>query len=148
MPVSAQTPAVATGTVLFLDGMGHLHVTAIVKVTYALRPDAVAALAPPLPLTEDVHVDDARSPGGSLYAASDYAPCKVRAEVVVVGRVHPRDAAAVRQVVGFALARGPDVLLTKRLVAIGERGHIEAAPKRLTELPLSWEHTSGWAELP
>jgi len=134
-------PPVASGTVLFRDSAGNLHVTVIVKATYALKPGGLAVPAPPLPLTEDTPRDGA--PANSLYAASDFAPCKLRADVVVVGRVHPVSLTTVRQVVGFALARGPDVLLTKRLVAIGDRARPDAEPSKLTEMPLCWERTWG-----
>jgi uncharacterized protein YjbI with pentapeptide repeats len=135
------SPPLASGTVLFRDGTGNVHVTVIVKATYALKPGAVAVPAPPLPLTEDTPRDGV--PSNSLYAASDFAPYKLRADVVVVGRIHPRSPTTVRQVVGFALARGPDVLLTKRLVAIGDRARPDAEPSRLSEMPLCWERTWG-----
>jgi uncharacterized protein YjbI with pentapeptide repeats len=134
-------PPVASGTVLFRDSAGNLHVTVIVKATYALKPGGLAVPAPPLPLTEDTPRDG--GPANSLYAASDFAPCKLRADVVVVGRVHPVSLTTVRQVVGFVLARGPDVLLTKRLVAIGDRARPDAEPSKLTEMPLCWERTWG-----
>lgn len=94
---------IAHGTVLFQDGAGNLHVTVIVKATYALRHGALAEPASPLPLGDE--------------AASDLAPCKRLADVVVVSRVPPGSG---RRVVGFAVARGPDVLVQKRLVAAGD----------------------------
>jgi len=130
-----------SGTVLFRDGAGNLHVTVIVKATYALKPGALAVPVAPLPLTEDTPRDGVAT--NSLYAASDFAPCKLRADVVVVGRIHPVSLTTMRQVVGFALARGPNVLLTKRLVAIGDRSRPDAEPSKLAEMPLCWERTWG-----
>ena len=131
MPVLQSDPAsLACGTVVFQDGAGHLHVTVIVKATYALRAGGLAVPAPPLPLVDGV----------------DLAPCKRRADVVVIGRLHPRSpGTTVRQVVGFALARGPDVLLRKRLVALGDRAHAGADPAPLAAQALAWERTWGGA---
>lgn len=137
----AATDRVATGTVVFRDGAGKLHVTVVVKATYSLRPGGLASLAPPLPLSGDVARGEVE--GASLYAASDFAPAKACADVVIVGRVHPESAGAVRQVVGFALARGPDVLLSKRLVAMGDRSRFDADPAPIGDLPLAWERTWG-----
>jgi uncharacterized protein YjbI with pentapeptide repeats len=135
------SPPLASGTVLFRDGAGNLHVTAIVKVTYALKPGGLAVPATPLPLTEGSRRDGVATE--SLSASSDFAPCKPRADVVVVGRIHPRSPATARHVVGFALARGPDVLLSKRLVAMGDRSRPDAEPSKLVEMPLCWERTWG-----
>jgi uncharacterized protein YjbI with pentapeptide repeats len=144
MPEHAPAEApLACGTVLFQDGRGTPHLSVIVKATFTLGEGELALLAPPLALT-----GDERRPGeaaGSLHAASDFAPCKLRADVVVVGRVHPRHPGATTQVVGLALARGQEILLSKRLVAVGDRPRLDAAPLRLSEQALGWERSWGGA---
>jgi uncharacterized protein YjbI with pentapeptide repeats len=132
------TGPLACGTVQFQDASGALFVTVIVKATYALRPGALAIVTSPLDLHDDVY---RQGSDGSLAAASDFAPIKLRADVVVVGSVHPRAPGITRQVVGFALARGPDVLLCKRLVAIGDRAALEDPPEALSVSPLFWERS-------
>jgi uncharacterized protein YjbI with pentapeptide repeats len=149
MPAPLDPTFAAHGTLPFLDGAGNLHVAVIVKLTYALRHGRLAEPAPPLPIGDDVYRD--AGPEGrprSLYAASDRVPLKPRADVVVVGDVHPRRAGAVRQVVGVSVARGPDVLLQKRLVALGDRAEEGAPPAPIAAMPLAWERARGGGDNP
>jgi uncharacterized protein YjbI with pentapeptide repeats len=137
---------VAHAFLLVEDAERRLHAVVIVKAWYTLVPDALAEPAPPLAPSDDAHGDGTHA--RSLIAASDFAPAKVEADVVVVGSAHPHGAAITRQVVGFALARGPDVLLRKRLVAVGDRARDGAEPSPLRPLPLAWERTWGGPENP
>ena len=118
------------------DGTGRLRVTAIVKVTYQLRPGGLAVVAAPLPLFEDVPRDPARP--GSLATASDLVPFKLHADVLVGGHVHPSRPGTARQLVEVAVARGADVALVKRLVAVGARPSPDAPPAALGPIAPSW----------
>lgn len=133
--------SVAHGIVMFEDTHGRLHVAVIVKATYAMRHRGLAEPAPPLPLFEDVYRESGGARPRSLHAPSDFVPWKPLADVVVVGRVYPRREGVTRQVVGVSLARGPDILLQKHLVAVGERSHAKAGGAPLAPMPLAWEMT-------
>ncbi|MFO0756956.1 MAG: DUF2169 domain-containing protein [Byssovorax sp.] len=146
MPPPSAPPRVSHGFLLLEDGARGLHAAVIVKATYALRPSALAEIAPPLTLSDDVYGEGTAS--RSLVTASDFAPRKAQADVVITGTVHPRSPGIVRQAIGFAIARGPDVLLRKRLVAVGDRARDAAAPAPLRPFPLGWEQTWGGPDNP
>lgn len=80
----------------------------MVRAVFALRP---SGLCEPMDALDGLD--------GPLGALSDDAPEKPHADVVLVGHVaaHARPHA----VVAFAVARGPDLLLRRRLVAFGPR---------------------------
>lgn len=137
---------VAHAFLLVEDAARRLHAVVVVKAWYTLVPDALAEPAPSLLLDDDTYGEGAHA--RSLIAASDFAPAKVEADVVVVGCAHPQSAATTRQAVGFAVARGPDVLLRKRLVALGDRGRDGGEPAPLRPLPLAWERTWGGSDNP
>jgi hypothetical protein len=83
-------------------------VSVVVRAVFALRP---SGLCEPMETLDGLD--------GPLGALSDDAPEKPHADVVLVGHVaaHARPHA----VVAFAVARGPDLLLRRRLVAFGPR---------------------------
>ncbi len=84
------------------------------KVSYRLRPSGLATPMAPLPLFEDRERDPSRP--GPPATASDLAPIKARADVLVSGRAHPQGPDKARTIVEIGVARGADVLLFKRLV--------------------------------
>lgn len=146
LPASDSSKLLACAALPWRDGAGRLRVTAIVKATYQVRPGGVAVAAPPLPLFEDMPRDPTRP--SSLVTASDLVPFKRHADVTVAGRVFPPRPGAARQLVEVAVARGAEVMLAKRLVAVGDRPSPEAPPAPLSVLPLEYERTWGGAGVP
>ena len=125
--MSPDASNLACATLPWRDGSGRLRVAAVVQATYALRAGGLAEPASPLPLAGDA----SRASSGPV--VSDRVPLKLHADVLLEGRVEPRAAGAAgatRQVVGFAVARGADVLVQRRLVAVGERLVDPEAPGR------------------
>ncbi len=91
----------------FRDEKGALCVGVTLRATFAVRPGTTVV---PVALNEVFSK-------GHFGAVADDARFKPLADVVVTGDFAPPT--GVRKVVGFALARGPEVLLTRRLVAVG-----------------------------
>ena len=104
--------------------------TLVTRATFELRRDGVARLA-------------ATGPPDSTGA--EWAPRKLLADVVVQGAAHPEQRDAVSAVLGFAIGRGPEVLLRKRIVALGCRRRPTDPRDAVTGTPLSWERTWGGA---
>ncbi len=117
--------------------------TVICKATYRLRPDQ-AVLAPeqePL-VDEDEFWDD--DPARSLHAASDRAPYKPRADVVLVGHAH---APAHKPSRSFVACLGVGEV-NKSIDVWCDRGIRRhdgqlLEGQRITKMPLRWERSAG-----
>ncbi len=115
---SPDASILACTTLPWRDGAGRMRVAVVVKVTFALHAGGLAEVTEPLPISGDVPLDPAHP--GTLEYASDLVPLKMHADVTLAGRAHWQVAGAPRQVVGFAIARGADVLVQRRLVALAD----------------------------
>jgi len=109
---------------------GQLHVTAVVKATFAFVPEAPMRLvAPDDLLPADVH--HGGDPRRSLRGASDLALHRARVDVVLTGHAHIlADDPGRRTVARIALHRGR-VILDKALHVVaspGAAGALEAVP--------------------
>jgi uncharacterized protein YjbI with pentapeptide repeats len=118
----------------------------VVKQTLAIVPNGVATpLADQDPPCGDVFHDD--DPSASLRYASDFAPFKPRADVILVGHAYAQKAggrAASVRTASVLLSFGRD--LRRSLAAIGDRqwqidGPTDPAP--FTRIPLRWERAFG-----
>src|SRR4051812_34385059 len=88
IPVVTDGPLVAASFLWQILPPQHARVV-VVKATLAIVPDRDAALlADPDPALGDVHYDD--DPAASLRYASDFAPFKPRADVLLVGHAYPQ----------------------------------------------------------
>jgi uncharacterized protein YjbI with pentapeptide repeats len=126
-----------------------VHLTAIVKGAFKLAPGspAVADAEKPL-LSGDLYWDEDDAAGGVRYA-SDFAPFKPRADVVVSGTCHqPEGRPAGRAHVSVRLGS-----LRKSLAVFGPRHFVEqklggwtiSEPAPFRSFPLRWEAAFGGA---
>ncbi|XXX80596.1 DUF2169 domain-containing protein [Sorangium sp. So ce134] len=128
--------------------------TVAVKATFQLSPDNVASLAAPLPLFRDVFYE--QNAGRSLYVASDAAPHKPRADVLLTGSAYaPPGQRVSHRWVRLAVfdARGQVPAVDKRLQVVGERQRDPAtgqatAPTPFSRLPIRYELAFGGARCP
>ncbi|MCK6586897.1 MAG: DUF2169 domain-containing protein [Polyangiaceae bacterium] len=77
------------GAVLWEPRIGEHRLTVCAKITLALAHGRTASVAPApqqIPLHDDLFWD--RNTAGSLYAPSDFAPQKPRADILLVGHAH------------------------------------------------------------
>ncbi len=124
--------------------------TFIAKATYAMKPGAPAvAAAEPMPMCGDLHVDDDEN--RPLRYASDFAPLKAKADLVVVGHAHAPGGRPVTVLrVGVHVGR-----YSKTLAVIGPRqwkksfvGAAATEPQPFTRMPISFDHAFGGPESP
>lgn len=113
----------------------------IVKSTVSIVPDAavVPASDQPSPGGDQRYADDATS---SLRYASDYAPFKPRADVVLVGHAYPPSSRVHTASVRLAFGRE----LRCALAAVGDRDWQEAVPtepRPFKRIPLRYERAFG-----
>ncbi len=126
---------------------GH-DVTVIVKGTFRLTHGDAADPVPPeeqLHLAGDLAFDDERE--ASLSYASDFAPFKPRADVLLVGTCHtPRGAPRDRALIGIDIGS-----VKKRVSVVGDREWkegpsgvaIAGRPQAFSTMPLRWERAFG-----
>ncbi len=134
--------AVSCAAVLWRFGAA-LQLTVVVKATFAITPDGVAApVGPGEIVAEDRHVDG--SPFRSVVAASNLAPYLPRCDVLFAGHAHavgePVAAAAVR----LGVARQGQWLLDKTIHVHGDRGPT-GAPEPFARMPIVYERAGGEA---
>ncbi|MGK4004648.1 DUF2169 domain-containing protein [Sorangium sp. So ce1036] len=121
---------------------GAWALTIVCKATYTLTPgESPLAQEQDEPTTTDVYWEDDRR--CSLYLASDLAPFKRRADVLVVGHAH----APGRQPVTSLIARLAVGAIDKSIAVLGDcaltadRTPTEPAP--FAKMPLRWERAAG-----
>jgi hypothetical protein len=131
-------------TLVFRVG-GQLRVAAVVKAGFVLAPDGPMLLTAPEPLVDrDRHHD--RDPGRSLLAASDLVPYRPRADVLLTGHARaPVGWPTARLGLRVMVARGPELLLDKRLAAQGPPDE-HGAPTPFTSIPLEYERAAHGAD--
>jgi hypothetical protein len=139
--VSAIGPT-AVGSVLW-DNCGQLHLSAVVKATFALRHDAPMVIAKSVALCDrDVHQDD--DPTRSLVAASDLVPYRPQADVWMTGHAHaPQGRRVTVSVVRLALYREQVALLDKVVYVVGDRRVSAPDPVPYASMPLTYERAYG-----
>jgi hypothetical protein len=109
--ISVRTEApVAVGAVLWRDHDRRVIATVVAKVTYRLRPEVCDVAGVPDPIVE-ADTFSAVGPGAVLLAASDLAPFKRGADLVLVGRAYaprdrPQERLLARVVVGGIVSSG------------------------------------------
>ncbi|MBI4700866.1 MAG: DUF2169 domain-containing protein [Deltaproteobacteria bacterium] len=138
--------AVATGSALW-RARGRLHVTVVVKASFALRHGVEMAPAEPRAIVRD---DQARGadPAASLALASDLAPYLGRADVLLAGHACAPVGQPVSVVIArLAIHRGQEVLLDKALRVYGPRAVLASgepgAPETFRRMPLVYERALG-----
>lgn len=138
IPIAA-VGACAAGTVAFRLA-GRLHVTAVIKATFAFVPNAPMARAAPEPLirTERHHGDQ---PTRSVRLTSDLAAYLHRVDVVVTGHACAPRGTRVESL-GVRLAiQGEATLLDKSLHVYGDRRGHEIVP--FERMPIVYERALG-----
>ncbi|MFT3764205.1 MAG: DUF2169 domain-containing protein [Minicystis sp.] len=121
---------------------GAWAITVVCKATFALLPGVSPLAEEQEDIFEaDAHWDD--DPRRSLAAASDLAPFRRRAEVILVGHAHAPD----RIPVATLLARLVVGDVDKSIRVVGDRlfsldGQL-SEPARFTRMPLGWERAGG-----
>ncbi|MFT3772023.1 MAG: DUF2169 domain-containing protein [Minicystis sp.] len=141
-PVAIQSSGpVSSATVLYRH-RGQLRLTAVVKATFALVADGIMErVAPEEIRRHDEHHD--RDPRRSLRAASDLAPYKARADVVVTGFAHaPAGAENIAARVAIFRDRSAP-LVDKALRVVGDRPPGSPAPRSFRRMPLVYERAFG-----
>jgi hypothetical protein len=145
-PVDVEsTCPLRVGSILWQPRAGLWALTVVCKATFALSPGA-SALAPDQDPPNEADEPWNDDPRASLRRASDLAPFKRRAEVLVVGsarapRRQPVSSLLVRIVVG-SVDKAVEVHADR---AWGDGGQLrEGAP--FVEMPLVWERAAGGPE--
>jgi len=140
MRVSSASPF-RVASILWQPRPGASALTVVCKATFTLQPgESSPSLTQEAVCAADVAWDDGR---GSLRAASDLAPFKRRADVVVVGHAHAPQGKPVSSLVARIAVGEVD----KAVEVHGDRrwtpdGHLTAAAP-FTRMPLRWERASG-----
>lgn len=123
---------------------GGAFLSVIAKATLDLVPNAEAKLTTPVPLVlNDLHYESNR--GRSLYVASDLAPYKPRADVMLVGHAYAPPGVRVTQRV---VQLGVGEHLRKRILVVGSRWRdprsgAVSSPEPWTRMPLRYELAYG-----
>ena len=131
---------------VFRQASGEWTQTVVCKATFSLSP-GVARLAPEqeAPNEDDNHWND--DPTRSLYAPSDLAPFKPRADVALVGNAFAPGGTPVRSLIARLTTAGVD----KAIEVIGDRaardGKVQE-PAWFTSMPLRYERAAGGPENP
>lgn len=141
MDVVSASPLRVSG-VVWQPRPGTWALTAVCRATYRLEPGVspLADVQEP-PLEEDNYWDDDLDK--SLYAASDLAPFKRRADVVLVGHAFAPEGQPVRSLVARLQVGQIDKLVEvwcDRVIA--QDGRLVEG-RRFTKMPLRWERAAG-----
>jgi hypothetical protein len=144
--------AVSAGAVAWRRG-GKLHISPIVKTTFAFAPGGPMTPAPPVPVRVTEQLRDPEAPESSIREGLDTVPELVRADVVFVGNAcAPSGVPATHVTVRLAIraagaGRGGEVLLDKRLEVLGDRllipGRPPPEPSPFASIPMIYERTYG-----
>jgi uncharacterized protein YjbI with pentapeptide repeats len=124
-----------------------LFLTVPVKATFQLKPDDVASPTAPLPLFHDAYFEQNES--RSLYVASDAAPQKPRADVVLTGSAYaPPGQRVTHRWVRLAVSGAQTPMLDKRLQVVGDRRRdpatgLSSAPAPFARIPIRYELAFG-----
>jgi hypothetical protein len=157
-PITAMGKA-AAATLAFRAGAGlapppnsrsGLRVTAVVKATFALVPDAAMAIVDPEPIARaDKHRDG--QPGSSLVVATELVPFRSCADVLLFGTARaPHEQPTPAMGVRLMVAQGPNVVLDKRLAVRGapDPSGRTREPKAFAAMQLAWELAARTADNP
>ena len=128
--------ASVAGTVLWKHA-GRSTLTVIVKASFSLDEGTARLLSPAELIQEERSLSQTRS----LFADSDIAPYKPRAEVTFVGSAWP--AAPAPQVKTRLAVSGSSPLFDRTIVVFGDRAG-QAAPSPFRSMPLVWDRA--WAD--
>lgn len=132
---------VAVGSLLWRH-RGGMHLTAVVKAQFAMRPDhPMEVVDAPQLVARDVHEDD--DPTRSLIEASDMVPFRPKADVWLRGHAQTPGPPVSVLLARLALYRKQQALLDKVLQVVGDRAHGEAAPQPFERMPLVYERAYG-----
>jgi uncharacterized protein YjbI with pentapeptide repeats len=129
-----------------------LFLTVPVKATFQLKPDDVASLTSALPLFHDAFYE--QNEGRSLYVASDAAPRKLRADVLLTGSAYaPPGQRVTHRWVRLAVGDAQTPAVDKRLQIVGERRRdpasgVASAPAPFARMPIRYELAFGGATHP
>lgn len=141
-PVQVEASGPITSAVIASRLRGQLHLTIIVKATFAFVPDGDMTLAEPEPLV----VDEQRyenHPARSVRATTDLVPYLRAADVVLTGRAHaPRGERVRHQSVRLAVFRDEAPLLDKTLHVFGDR-KAGGEPEPFESMPIRLERAYG-----
>ncbi|MBK8258834.1 MAG: DUF2169 domain-containing protein [Polyangiaceae bacterium] len=105
----------ATSALAWRDGSGRLRITAVVKTRFQFGADGSAHVVAAEPVFSAISTGVASNQTADI---ADLVPLKVYTDVLIAGRA-PVEPADQKQAVGFAIARGADVLLQRVLVRSG-----------------------------
>ncbi|MGK3967811.1 DUF2169 domain-containing protein [Sorangium sp. So ce118] len=109
-------PGTTATAVAWRTAQGQLHLTAIVKATFAFAPDAEMPLAEPQPILR-AEVHHGNNPIRGIRFSSDLAPYLGRADVTFTGHAHaPRGTRVQSMPVRLAVADGSRILLDRQLL--------------------------------
>jgi uncharacterized protein YjbI with pentapeptide repeats len=129
-----------------------LFLTVPIKATFQLKPDADALLTSPLPLFHDVHFE--QNEGRSLYVASDAAPQKPRADVLLTGSAYaPPGQRVTHRWVRLAVGSAQAPAVDKRIQVVGDRRRdpatgLASAPAPFARMPIRYELALGGPGFP
>ncbi|HTN89197.1 MAG TPA: DUF2169 domain-containing protein [Sorangium sp.] len=120
-------PGTTATAVAWRTARGQLHLTAIVKATFAFAPDAEMPLAEPQPIIR-AEVHHGNNPIRGIRFSSDLAPYLGRADVTFTGHAHaPRGTRVQSMPVRLAIADGGRLLLDRQLL-VRDPGGFERMP--------------------
>lgn len=136
VPITSVGP-VASATMLFRES-GLLHVTAIVKASFAFgAPMTVTAPEPIHP--REVH--RMNNPARSISATSDLVPKLPGADVLLLAQAYAPGGSATTVRARLSVGRGDAVLLDKSVLVVGDQKGSDIKPFR--SIPLVFERTYG-----
>ena len=135
----APVGSVAVGSVLWRFE-GQLHVTAIVKATYAMPETGEMTRINPQPIRRS---DDYLHGLPSLAGASEIAPRLSESGAVVIGHAYsPSPDGVKKRSIRFTIVRRNTLLVDKTLYVYGDRVK-GGAPKRFTKMHVGYERALG-----
>lgn len=127
----------AAATAVVWRSRGRLHVTVIVKATFAFAQGAdMQRVAPQEILRDEVH--HGKNPGRSVQFTSDLVPYLGRCDVLFTGHAYPEPGAAGTTAARLGVFRGDQALLDKTVA-------VRAGAERV---PLDYEHAFGGMSVP
>jgi hypothetical protein len=141
MEVASISP-LRVGSVLWRPRPDRWTVTVVCKATYALEPGE-SGLAPDQEAVRgrDTHWDD--DPRRSLYAPSDLAPFKPRADVVLVGNAYAPRSELVRSLVARLIVGEMEKAVEIHAPRVlGREGDLREG-QRWNKMPLRYEYAAG-----